>query len=235
MCCQDDDAGGDEDDQGGFNDLYDMDDDFIDDAELRDYFGSDRRKTKYSGFFVNKVSLWAAYAPCLFPPAPGVTDCVGLGLVQAGPAFVVWSVGCRCFRLKEGCLCLQGEIEKTDEEIVMAPESPPKRKRRVKKPEDGAAKAAEAPKKRTKRPRAEEAEDVDQAAVKEAQSKQPQSRQPGADVAAAADTAGAQAPPEPPASSAAPGSAPSGECHVPVPLPPILVLAHQIERGEEGS
>ena len=62
--CQDDDAGGDEDDQGGFNDLYDMDDEFIDDTELRDYFGSDRRKTKYSGFFVNKVSLCVTHAPC---------------------------------------------------------------------------------------------------------------------------------------------------------------------------
>ena len=54
--CQDDDAADNEDDQGGFNDLYDMDDEFIDDTELQDYFGSDRRKTKFSGFFINKVS-----------------------------------------------------------------------------------------------------------------------------------------------------------------------------------
>ena len=102
-CCQDDDAGGDEDDQGGFNDLYDMDDEFIDDAELRDYFGSDRRKTKYSGFFVNKVSLQAAYTPC---PCLPTLDSFMLrrefaGLVQAGPASVSQSMGCRCFGLKE--------------------------------------------------------------------------------------------------------------------------------------
>ena len=40
-----------------------MDDEFIDDTELQDYFGSDRRKTKYSGFFVNKVSLKMALVP----------------------------------------------------------------------------------------------------------------------------------------------------------------------------
>lgn len=56
MCCQDDDAGGNEEDQGGFNDLYDMDDDWIDDTELQDYYGGDRRKTKFSGFFINEVS-----------------------------------------------------------------------------------------------------------------------------------------------------------------------------------
>ena len=48
---------GKEEDQGGFNDLYDMDDDFIDDDELQDYYGGDRRKTKYSGFFINKASV----------------------------------------------------------------------------------------------------------------------------------------------------------------------------------
>lgn len=71
-CCQDDDAGGDEDDQGGFNDLYDMDDEFIDDTELRDYFGSDRRKTKHSGFFVNKVSL--CIKPAAGPSQPALCE-----------------------------------------------------------------------------------------------------------------------------------------------------------------
>ena len=60
---QDGDAAGNEEDQGGFNDLYDMDDEFIDDTELQDYFGSDRRKTKYSGFFVNKVRPHLALVP----------------------------------------------------------------------------------------------------------------------------------------------------------------------------
>lgn len=40
---------------GGFDDQYDMDDNFIDDSEFHDYYGGDRRKTKYSGFFINKV------------------------------------------------------------------------------------------------------------------------------------------------------------------------------------
>ncbi len=55
--CQDDEAAGNDEDQGGFNDLYDMDDDWIDDTEVLDFYGGDRRKTKYSGFFINKVSL----------------------------------------------------------------------------------------------------------------------------------------------------------------------------------
>ncbi len=42
---------------GGFDDQYDMDDDFIDDTEFRDYYGGDRRKAKYTGFFINKVSI----------------------------------------------------------------------------------------------------------------------------------------------------------------------------------
>ena len=62
---------------------------------------------------------------------------------------------------------MQGEIEKTDEEIVLAPESPPKKRRRVKKPDDGAEKAPTEPAKRKKkRPRADEAEDADQVAEK---------------------------------------------------------------------
>ena len=40
---------------GGFDDHYDMDDDFIDDTEIHEYYGGDRRKTKYSGFFMNKA------------------------------------------------------------------------------------------------------------------------------------------------------------------------------------
>lgn len=40
---------------GGFDDQYDMDDDFIDDTEIHDYYGGDRRKTKYTGFFMNKA------------------------------------------------------------------------------------------------------------------------------------------------------------------------------------
>jgi len=55
--CQDNEAAGNDEDQGGFNDLYDMDDDWIDDTEVLDFYGGDRRKTKYSGFFINKVSL----------------------------------------------------------------------------------------------------------------------------------------------------------------------------------
>ena len=46
---------------GGFDDHYDMDDDFIDDTEIHEYYGGDRRKTKYSGFFMNKAR--AACAP----------------------------------------------------------------------------------------------------------------------------------------------------------------------------
>ncbi len=36
-------------------DYYDMDDDFIDDAEVHDFYAGDRRKTKYRGFFMNKA------------------------------------------------------------------------------------------------------------------------------------------------------------------------------------
>lgn len=34
---------------------YDHDDDFIDDSEMLAYLGGDRRRTKHSGFFINKV------------------------------------------------------------------------------------------------------------------------------------------------------------------------------------
>ncbi len=66
VCCQDDDDAGKEEDQGGFNDLYDMDDDFIDDDELQDYYGGDRRKTKYSGFFINKARVATGPFPHTF-------------------------------------------------------------------------------------------------------------------------------------------------------------------------
>lgn len=42
---------------GGFDDQYDMDDDWIDDSEHLAYYDGDRRKAKYSGFFINKVLL----------------------------------------------------------------------------------------------------------------------------------------------------------------------------------
>ena len=47
----------DDEDQGRNNNLYDLDDDWIDDTELQEYYGGDRRKTKITGFFINKVSL----------------------------------------------------------------------------------------------------------------------------------------------------------------------------------
>ena len=34
---------------------YDYDDDFIDDSEMLAYLGGDRRRTKHSGFFINKA------------------------------------------------------------------------------------------------------------------------------------------------------------------------------------
>ena len=41
-----------------------MDDDFIDDTEIHDYYGGDRRKTKYTGFFMNKVRHTALLPKC---------------------------------------------------------------------------------------------------------------------------------------------------------------------------
>lgn len=63
------------------------------------------------------------------------------------------------------CCCLQGEIEKTDEEFVTAPESPRKRRRRMKWAEDAAAKPGESAPKKGKRPRSE-AKGADHAAEK---------------------------------------------------------------------
>ena len=34
-----------------------MEDDFIDDDEFADFVEADRRKTKFDGFFINKVSF----------------------------------------------------------------------------------------------------------------------------------------------------------------------------------
>ncbi len=34
---------------------YDYEDDFIDDSEMLAYLAADRRRTKHSGFFINKV------------------------------------------------------------------------------------------------------------------------------------------------------------------------------------
>ena len=42
-------------DGGQIDDHYDYEDDFIDDSEFVEYYeGGDRRKAKYSGFFINK-------------------------------------------------------------------------------------------------------------------------------------------------------------------------------------
>ena len=60
----------DEEEQGRNNDLYDMDDDWIDDTELQEYYGGDRRKTKITGFFINKVSLTRLQGTC-----PGIVQC----------------------------------------------------------------------------------------------------------------------------------------------------------------
>lgn len=102
--------------------------------------------------------------------------------------------------------CLQGEIEKTDEEIATAPESPPKRRRRVKKAEDGAAKPGEPAPKKGKRVRSDEAEDADQPAEKPKKSKKPRKDQPGPEAAPAAALAEGQAA-QAPGSSAPAGSA----------------------------
>ena len=59
----------DEEEQGRNNDLYDMDDDWIDDTELQEYYGGDRRKTKITGFFINKVSLSRSQGTC-----PGIVQ-----------------------------------------------------------------------------------------------------------------------------------------------------------------
>ncbi|BDA41916.1 probable Ubinuclein-1 at N-terminal half [Coccomyxa sp. Obi] len=42
---------------GGFDDQYDMDDEWIDDSEHLAYYDGDRRKAKYSGFFINKGEI----------------------------------------------------------------------------------------------------------------------------------------------------------------------------------
>jgi len=40
------------------DDHYDYEDDFIDDSEFVEYYeGGDRRKAKYSGFFINKGTV----------------------------------------------------------------------------------------------------------------------------------------------------------------------------------
>lgn len=81
----------------------------------------------------------------------------------------------------------------------------------MKKQENGVAKAdTEGVKKKNKRPRADEAEDADQAAEAKKQSRKLQSSQPGEDTAAAADGPGEQAAPQAIVSSAATGSAQPG-------------------------
>ena len=43
---------------GQLDDHYDYEDDFIDDSEFVEYYeGGDRRKAKYSGFFINKGTV----------------------------------------------------------------------------------------------------------------------------------------------------------------------------------
>ena len=45
-------------DEAQRNDHYDYEDDFIDDSEFVEYYeGGDRRKAKYSGFFINKGAV----------------------------------------------------------------------------------------------------------------------------------------------------------------------------------
>lgn len=57
---------------GGFDDQYDMDDEFIDDTEFHDYYSGDRRRTKYTGFFINRVrrSRPAGKRQCFCPWLP---------------------------------------------------------------------------------------------------------------------------------------------------------------------
>ena len=54
----------DDEDQGRNNNLYDLDDDWIDDTELQEYYGGDRRKTKITGFFINRVSFMRSQGIC---------------------------------------------------------------------------------------------------------------------------------------------------------------------------
>lgn len=106
---------------------------------------------------------------------------------------------------------MQGEIEKLDEETIPAAESPPKKRRRVKKTghdaaKDGTAEAnGEPAKKKTKRPR--EAQDADQGHDKEKKSKKPKMDQPAHDTAPAAALTGKQAAHPAAVSSATAGSA----------------------------
>ena len=45
-------------DEAQRNDHYDYEDDFIDDSEFVEYYeGGDRRKAKYTGFFINKGAV----------------------------------------------------------------------------------------------------------------------------------------------------------------------------------
>lgn len=46
------------------NDYVEYDADFIDDTEVFDYYGGDRRKTKHSGFFINKARSCSLSSRC---------------------------------------------------------------------------------------------------------------------------------------------------------------------------
>ncbi|KAK9823303.1 hypothetical protein WJX72_001785 [[Myrmecia] bisecta] len=43
--------------KGGADDMYDLEDDWIDDSEMYAYYAGDRRKTKHTGFFINKGTI----------------------------------------------------------------------------------------------------------------------------------------------------------------------------------
>ena len=93
---------------------YDYEDEWIDDSEFAAFVEGDRRKPKHSGFFINKVG----------------------GFELHGPQHSV----------KQRLICdrtVQGEIEKTDEDLPLSVwESPPKKRRKKKTgaaPEEGVA------------------------------------------------------------------------------------------------
>ena len=51
------------------DDHYDYEDEFIDDSEFVEYYGGDRRKAVFKGFYVNRGSVEKVCTLCV--PTPG--------------------------------------------------------------------------------------------------------------------------------------------------------------------
>lgn len=81
---------------------YDYDDEFIDDSEMLAYLGGDRRRTKHSGFFINKVRVqWCVRRTCAERAAAWLRS-VMWGCTYIDAAFAACWSGSLCL-LRDWC------------------------------------------------------------------------------------------------------------------------------------